>query len=892
MTTKPPFCQQCPINHVTKGYVGHHPASTPSSAVIVGESSGDDDVKLGEPFSGGAGSWLKILTKAAKKPIEHFHIIQSIGCHTPDNIHPTQPEWKATPKAAALQAVEYCNKHHLQPTLNSINPTEIITLGGPATKIVTGRSPISLWRGSVLPWLGHEELGTIVKPTLHPMAVAKQGHMASVVVRDLRRSTKLPPENYNLYPTLEDVAKFTATEFSFDFEWDRYGNITLCGLTDHMYYAMVVPFEGAYINLLKPIFERATAVIGQNIIGADLTHIAKLGWKLKPDLQLWDTMLMQHLTQPDHRHGLAFIGSVMTQKNFWKGSDTEEEDSGDSESINGSQWKTWDKTGALSIAHGGYGGCRSAEEAFRLYNARDTDGTYQAWQALKLELRRYDLEDVYWNVSIPAAKLCQKMSAAGLKIDQTKLKEIQDHIDKAIAELELKLPPELAPYDKPIMVNSPAPPNTYKEKIRKYKGLNYIFTRPNQTITTGDGKVLEAGKMQLVKIIKTPSTTRIRPYNSDQIVMDWVMAAGGKKVLHQKSKRPTADKSARQIWQQQFSKIDLAMANALGIVGELKRLSTSRQSFAKQGFTTINRVYYNILPHGTAEGRFASSGQRKGLDPNIQNQPKEIRKLFVPDSADDCFLSVDISQGENELTALLSKDTRRMQLLRSADYDEHSETASIALGFEVDKKTYDADGKPLRQIGKKINHMTNYGAGAKKVQEALTLEGFPFTIAAVKEMLVRLSLGRPQLTEWQRNVIAFVEANSFCANPFGRKRWFQDNRFAPKAMAFGPASTLADCVIRMMMCCYASQFQREIAALNLTVCGDLPEGWELRIQVHDELCFHGPKKSLPEAARLVAAVMTQPWKALDDFAFNIDMQASAVSWGNIKKYTIGETLTW
>jgi uracil-DNA glycosylase len=62
----------------------------PTPLAKVGEVSGDDDVKLGVPFSGGAGSWLRILTKAAKKPLDHFHIIQSIGCHTPNNIHPNK----------------------------------------------------------------------------------------------------------------------------------------------------------------------------------------------------------------------------------------------------------------------------------------------------------------------------------------------------------------------------------------------------------------------------------------------------------------------------------------------------------------------------------------------------------------------------------------------------------------------------------------------------------------------------------------------------------------------------------------------------------------------------------------------------------------------------------
>ncbi len=886
LTSKPAVCSSCPITHITTGYVAPKPSKIPSRAVMVGEMSGEDDVATGIPFSGGTGAWLQNITKAAKLPLENFHILQSIPCHCPDNIHPASAAWR---HGNGQAAAEYCYRNHLEPALEAINPTEIITLGGPATEMLTGRSPLEFWRGSSLPWLWHEHLGTIVKPTFHPMQLAKQGYMSGVMLRDLKRPTNLPPENYNLTPSLADVAAFTATEFSFDFEWDSWGQITLCGLSDRMFNAIVVPFEGAYINLLKPIFENATALIGQNIIGADLTHIAKLGWKLRKDLVLWDTMLMQHLTMPDHRHSLAFICSVLTNKNFWKGKETEDEKAQDPNTINGAQWKTWDKAGALRREHGGYGGCTSAKEAYALYNARDTDGTYQAYQALRYDLRKYDLEHVYRYVSVPAAKLCQRMGSHGLRLDHTKLKGIQEEIDRTIAELELQLPPELAPRLEPIFINQIAPAGTYKPATRKYKKQTYIFTKPDSVITAADGKVLTAPKMTPLKIVKVPSTKRVRPYNSEQVVMEWVAAAGGKTIFNKKTKQASADKTARQIWQRQFANTAPEVAKTLGVLGALKKFSTARQSFAKEGFLGINRIFYNILPHGTAEGRFSSSGQRKGLDPNIQNQPKEIRKLFVPDRPDCCFLSVDISQGENELTALLSEDTERMRNLRTPGYDEHSETASIALDLIVTKFN---EHKLLRQVGKKVNHMTNYLAGARTVQEALALEGFIFTVKEVQDMLVRLALGRPALTAWQQSVIAFVEANKFAVNPFGRKRWFQSKRYPAQAIAFGPASTLADCVIRMMIGCHASEFTDVIPQLNISVCGDLPEGWDLRIQVHDELCFHGPIATLPQAAQLVRDVMTQPWKELNGFAFNIDMAASKVSWGNVSKYNIGEELTW
>ena len=109
----------------------------------------------------------------------------------------------------------------------------------------------------------------------------RQAGLFAVAVRDLRRGLELPPEDYNLYPTIETVRQFTGTTFAFDFEWEpRTGDITMCGLTDKSYTSICVPFVEPFISELKRIFEAAEVIIGHNIVDADTAYFEKLGWNV------------------------------------------------------------------------------------------------------------------------------------------------------------------------------------------------------------------------------------------------------------------------------------------------------------------------------------------------------------------------------------------------------------------------------------------------------------------------------------------------------------------------------------------------------------------------------------------------------------------------------------
>lgn len=896
MTTKPKFCESCPISQFTEGYVP--PKRAFPAQLIVGEAAGEAEAEKGEPFVGGAGAWLDGMLRQARLKREHFNIINTIGCRPPGNVYPGDPDWTATDWRTARAAIEHCRQHHLLPFLKTRDWQKVIALGGKALEATTSRNGIMLWRGSPLQanWKA-ADAAPCVMPTIHPAAIARQATMMSVVVRDLQKPIAVPPENYVLYPTLRELQSYTPSVFAFDFEWDpATGAITMCGISDKSFHAVVVPFEHPYIDWLKRLFENAEAIIGHNIVGADTKYFEQLGWNVRA--KLWDTMLMQHLLQPDMRHGLNFVASVFTNKVFWKGRGEEKEDDTGILTGTGAQWKTWNSPDAIPRAYGGYGGCDSGDEAFRLYNARDTDASFQCWIPLRNSIEKYGLSNTYWNVSVPVAHIARDMSDAGIRIDGEKLADIALHLRSEIEEKEQLLPEGLKPVWVDVTRQVPAPPGTYSPKKKTCKGLRksphepviFEFSAPHETRTCEIcGAVLTPGKMKEAKIVRIPDRELVRPYNSPQKVMRYAEEAGCKISYNMETGKPSSDKKARLKWGRKNTDLQAQF----GLLSEIKKLTTLKQSFAREALLdpVLNpqqRMFFNLMPTGTAEGRFSSAGQREGLDMNIQNQPKVIRKIFVTDEPGWAWLNLDVCQGENMLTAYLAKDYERLERLSDPDYSEHADLASQFFSRKVEKY---GENEHLYKAGKSVNHGRNYGLGVRKTMENINAEaGLSLSEADVRELFAIWEKRNKRTAEWQRETIAIAERQGYLENPFGRRRWFQSRDFATKALAFLPASTLADIVIRMMIAHYPARFAKELAELQLATTAEIVQGWKLSIQVHDSLVLQGPAEHWQEQAVRTRAIMTQPWKELGGFVLGADVEMVAPSgpdhrpaWGDCRK---------
>lgn len=907
---KPDFCKGCPINHVTgifdtkgnlvdntTGYVPfHNPAG--STELWIGEAAEDNESKIGKPFVGGAGQWLDSLCRSAKIDRAKISLINTIGCRPQNNVYPSDVKWSATDKASGRAGVEYCFQQHCKPAISDPQHrwSRIVTLGDQALRAVTERKGALIWRGSALPLKTGLSLGQQVPkvmPTLHPAYLMRQAGLFSVVVGDLKRNLTLPPENYNLYAT--EVAQHAGSLLSFDFEWDWSGSITLCGISSRLFGADVYSWSGDNQFRLRPLFESAPGFIGHNIIGADISYLERLGWGIDWNaVELWDTMLMQHLVQPDYRHGLGFVASVWTKKVFWKGSGKEEEDEDGNLIDTKVQWKTWDQPNAIPREHGGYGGCKSADEAYRLYNARDTDGSYQCYIPLRRKLEELGLMEVYKNVSVPVAFVCRDIADHGIKIDHKQLGSIRADIDDKISVVECKLPNGLRPYEVEVMKNAPAPEGTYKPKKVHCKGgkayggthepREYVFCSPEQCHQCSCGKVLVRGKMHLQRTVKVPAIERIVPWNSTQQVLQYAKSLGAKEVINRKTGRVTADKNARKRWQREHPEFVL--------VDQLKKNVTLRNSFAKDALFNVDRMYFNILVHGTSEGRLSSSGKRKGIDLNIQNQPKEIRRIFVPDHPGWGILNPDWKGAENLITAWLAKDYARLERLRVPDYSEHLDYAKRLFGQDTQKNLIGENGKkvenPLYGVAKRINHGTNYGMGIRKMQETLATEGFNYTEGDIKEFKAEWKKMNPGTARWQDETIALAGQQSFLRNAFGRTRWFQGRDYATKALAFLPASTLADICLRCMIALNLDLPRCAQAAVNLgtRVTYQLPRPWRLMCQVHDSLPAQGPHEMHEVVAYGMKRVMEQPWAELGEFSLGVEFGYSTSSWGECKEIEI------
>ena len=880
---KPDFCSACPITRYTKGYVPF--VDSGSTRLIIGKHEGKEEVIQGRSFAGGTGVWLKNMITRSGGDLTGYNKINVIGCCPPDDTMPGDREWKATPRAVGRAGVAYCKQHHLDPVLRSKPWTKIIALGNEALEAVTNRRGILQWRGSPLQatHLGPEH-PPIVMPTLHPAFLMRKADMSPVVYGDLRKSMSLPPEDsYKLYATVEDLQRFESKSFAFDLEWDRNKEVTLVGLSDAYGSGIVIDprsSESALVQQeLKRIFENATNLIGHNIVSADLPFIDKFGFDIT-HATLWDTMLMQHLVQPNYPHSLAFTCSVFTNAVFWKGKDGAAEDE-DGEIVNKAQWRTWENQWPQGIPrkYGGYLGCNSADEAYRLYNCRDTVHNYAVWQPLLRELERYNQTPVYKNVSLPMAIISRWMETTGWRIDPSCAKSIRDDMTREIDRLQKVLPKELQPYEKQVTRNIPAPEGTWKEKFLKCRGskkentthesVNIRFTRPGRNRCSICGSIKDSGKMVEAKIIKVPATETIVPWRSQQQILEYADSKGIKPEYDRKTKGRTANKYVRAKWSKAHGEF--------GIINEITKYDTVRSNFARESLQQIVRMHFRTNVVGTREGRTSASGSRRGIDLNIQQQPDAVKRMYLPDAPGFALVQADWKSGENFLTAWFAQDWERIDRMRVDDFDEHSEYASEFFQEEVvNDKNH--PNYHLRKPGKIINHSLGYGASWKSVAESLGKEGYYYPDKEVKYAVELWRKKNSAVYQWQLRTGALAAQQGYLENPFGRRLWFQNRDFHTKALAFLPASTLADMKIRCCIALYPNWFPRELQELKLHTVFVIPKDYRIIAEIHDEIITTGPDESHRQMAIGLKAVMTQPWKELDGFYLDVAVEYGTKNW--------------
>jgi len=397
------------------------PAKGPSLRLIVGEAPGEDEAREGKPFVGSSGRVLDSLFRKAGVQRDQLTVTNTLSCRPPNNIYPTDEKARAYCTASEGQAIQkHCYKNHVLPLLASRPWERIDAIGAHALEVLTDKSGIMKWRGCPLPL--KDEDRPRVMPTLHPSYLMRDQSMIPAVISDLQKGIQVPPQHYNLQPTLEELEAFDPTFLCMDIETNRFTNqITMVGIANRPYHVLVVPFRGAYIGQLKRIFSGAKEIVGQNLIQFDLRVLEENSIIINKDVQIWDIMLIHHLLHPDEAHDLEYIASIYTQMVAWK-----------------------------HLKH----------QDMAWYNACDVDATIQIFRAMLPVLRQQKLLDLYKLVQVPLAKICALMADTGLKVDPNRIHLARKQFEGELTELEATLPKELRPYDKVIRVREKAPEGT------------------------------------------------------------------------------------------------------------------------------------------------------------------------------------------------------------------------------------------------------------------------------------------------------------------------------------------------------------------------------------------------------------------------------------------------
>lgn len=502
--------------------------------LVIAEAPGAEESEKGEPLVGGSGRLFNKLIAAAGIQREGLTIANCIQCKPPGNVFPTDPAARTyISKSDAEEAIKHCKRSHVDPLLTSRKWNRVDMFGDKPLRIVGGQGGgIGTWRGS--PVTLPNGLRGIA--TYHPSYLMRDQSLIPVAINDLKKSLNEPPEFYRPYPDLDEVRGFKATRFSFDIECPKYRTMgdaapaEMVGLCSASGFAICVPIRGEYTVELKRIFSNATEVIGHNCLQFDLPRLRRVDIKISEQCVVYDTMLLQHLLFPDLPHDLEFVGSQFISKPAWKADKS----------------RGWEP-----------------------YCCRDTDVTFQVWQHLYPMLKKEKLDQLYFNVAVPMAKICLLMHETGFKVDTNQIKFVRAKLLKEMEREEHNIPVSLRTHSEPIRVRQLAPIGTL-------------------------GK---SGKP--VKYIHVPSSKQVVPWRSSAVKQRYFYSKdegclGLDPVLDPKTGNVTTGKIAIA---KLYSRTKNDSIRALGLLNKLDETITT---FAKEEMVSISRMYPHFNVHGTA----------------------------------------------------------------------------------------------------------------------------------------------------------------------------------------------------------------------------------------------------------------------------------------------------
>lgn len=387
---------------------------------FIGEAPGREEEAGLQPFIGVAGRILNNNLHMAGLSRQQCYLTNISKYSIPGNDF-SRAFW--TGKNPKPILIKY--KEELLKELDELDTNIFVPLGANPLWVLTGKTKIGKWRGSILSTTLPS--GHVVKVigTYHPAAINRNWGFNPIQRFDLKKCINqsafpeviLPKRNLIISPTMDTVIDFfdrNRGDYAFDIETSP-GSINCISFAFSAHESISIPTTKLYwgswetlrlvLRIIHKVLDRDCLKIGQNM-GYDIKYIMR-AWNMLPRKPWFDTMISQHSCYSELPKGLDFLASVYTDEIYYK-----------------DDLKMW-MTGI------------SSDEQYWTYNARDSAVTYEVKEALDREMDELDVQNTF-NYMMELLEPLIFMEMSGLRIDAGKLNEYIEQYSKSLAQKEEK----------------------------------------------------------------------------------------------------------------------------------------------------------------------------------------------------------------------------------------------------------------------------------------------------------------------------------------------------------------------------------------------------------------------------------------------------------------------
>ena len=246
------------------------------------------------------------------------------------------------------------------------------------------------------------------------------------------------------------------------------------------------------------------------------------------------------------------------------------------------------------------------------------------------------------------------------------------------------------------------------------------------------------------------------------------------------------------------------------------------------------RLRFSLNSTGTETGRLSSSESVFYCGNNLQNWPKRVRNIIVPEEDYMVFTEADLKGAEAQIVAYLAEDLPLIKLFEEGGNIHHFTALNILWPdmtleeLKADKEKCHAEGRDNESkysLAKKVRHGGNYNMGWVTLKNNLKC-----TAIEAKKYLASFHAHSPAIRMWHTEVEEKLRESRMLEAPLGRKRFFMGlwgDSLLKEAIAFVPQETCASVLNYGLINVYNN------------LCGH-PQ-INLKTQTHDSILIEHPK---------------------------------------------------